>query len=76
MDSKKSAIQDAISEINSGTYKSERAAAKAYGVPRSTSRGRIRGILSPTIAHSKQQRLSPEQEEYIREWILEEDSRA
>ncbi|KAI1000169.1 hypothetical protein K3495_g8029, partial [Podosphaera aphanis] len=76
MGSKESAIQDAISEINSGSYKSERAVAKAYGVPRSTLRSRIRGDHSHTIAHSNQQRLSPEQEEYVIEWILEEDSRA
>ena len=76
MGSKESAIQDAISEINSGSYKSERVVAKVYGVPRSTLRGRIRGDHSHTIAHSNQQRLSPEQEEYVVEWILEEDSRA
>ena len=74
MGSKESVIQDAISENNSGSYKSERVVAKVYGVPQSTLRGRIRGGRSHTIAHSNQQRLSPEQEEYVVEWILEEDS--
>ncbi|KAF1932962.1 uncharacterized protein M421DRAFT_18226, partial [Didymella exigua CBS 183.55] len=53
-----------------------RKAAAACGIPESTLRGRLRGQQPHAIAHSNQQRLTPEQENFLVEWTLEEDSRA
>ena len=36
MDSREAAIELAIQDYHAGVYKSQRAAAKAYGVPRTT----------------------------------------
>jgi hypothetical protein len=76
MDAREHAIQSAIRDINSGVYTSQRAAAKAWGVPRSTLQNRIDGRLPRTIARQHQQRSSPEQEEFLVDWILDEDARA
>jgi hypothetical protein len=76
MDPREVAIQAAISDLISGVYTSQRKAAKAWGVPRSTLQERINGRQPNAIAHSNQQRLTPEQERFLVEWILEEDSRA
>ena len=45
-------------------------------MPRSTLQERLNGRQPNAIAHSNQQRLTPEQERFLVEWILEEDSRA
>ena len=76
MDPKELAIQNAIADLNSGVFRSERAAARWHGVPRSTLQGRRSGQQPHVIAHSNQQRLTPEQETFLVDWILEEDSRA
>jgi hypothetical protein len=76
MNSREHAIQSAISDLNSGIFTSVRAASKAWGVPRSTLQGRLAGRQSHAIAHQHQQRLSPEQEEELVKWILDEDLRA
>ncbi|KAF1931809.1 uncharacterized protein M421DRAFT_27377, partial [Didymella exigua CBS 183.55] len=52
-----------------------RVAACWHGVARSTLQGRRAGQQPHTIAHSNQQRLTPEQEAFLIDWILEEDSR-
>jgi hypothetical protein len=66
------AIQNAIRDLESGVYTSVRAASNAWGVPRSTLRGRVAGAQSHAIAHQQQQRLTPEQEEFLVNWILDE----
>jgi hypothetical protein len=76
MDAHELSIQSAIRDLESGVYTSQRAAAKAWGVPRSTLQHRMAGLQPRAIAHQHQQRLSPEQEEFLVDWILEEDSRA
>jgi hypothetical protein len=76
MDARELSIQSAIRDLESGVYTSQRAAAKAWGVPRSTLQDRLSGHLPHAVAHQHQQRLSPEQEEFLIEWILDEDSRA
>jgi DNA-binding Lrp family transcriptional regulator len=76
MDAREVAIQCAIAELNSGVRISQRALAKKWGVPRSTLQERVKGRSRHAIAHSYQQRLTPEQEEFLVEWILDEDSRA
>ncbi|XP_014550040.1 hypothetical protein COCVIDRAFT_53954, partial [Bipolaris victoriae FI3] len=53
-----------------------RAAASWHKIPRSTLQGRRAGQQPHAIAHQNQQRLTLEQERFLLEWILEEDSRA
>ena len=76
MDSKELSIQNAIADLDSGVFTSERAAARWHGVARSTLQGRRAGQQPHAIAHSNQQRLTPEQERFLADWILEEDARA
>ena len=76
MDPRELAIQNAIADLNSGVFKSERAAASWHKIPRSTLQGRRAGQQPHAIAHQNQQRLTLEQERFLVEWILEEDSRA
>lgn len=76
MDARELAIQSAISDLNAGVYPSQRKAAQAWGVPRSTLQERINGRQPSAIAHHNQQRLTPEQELFLVDWILDEDERA
>ena len=76
MGDREAAIQAAISDINAGVFLSQRAAAKAYNIPQSTISTRIRGRQSNQASHVYQQRLTPEQEDFLVQWILEEDARA
>jgi hypothetical protein len=76
MGARELAIQSAIHDLETGVYTSQRAAARAWGVPRSTLQDRLSGHLPHAIAHQRQQRLSPEQEEFLVDWILDEDLRA
>ena len=75
MDFREAAIVAAISGIESGEYTSRRKAAAAYNIPESTLRSRQGGRTSHAIAHQNQQRLTPNQEQDIVEWILQEDNR-
>ena len=70
------AIQSAIRDLNTGLYSSQRAAAKAYGVPESTLRNRLKGATNSALSHQHQQRLTPTQEDFLVDWILDEDARA
>jgi len=74
MDSREVAITQAIADYNTGRFSSQRAAAIAYDVPRSTLSGRLKGAMNSSISHHHQQRLSPDQEESLADWILEEDT--
>ena len=76
MDAREVAIQNAIQDLNSGVFTSQRKAAKAYGVPRSSLQSRLAGRQTHAIAHQHQQRLTPDQEQFLVEWIIDEDSRA
>ncbi|KAF7564356.1 HTH-Tnp-Tc5 multi-domain protein [Pyrenophora tritici-repentis] len=76
MGDREAAIQAAISDIDAGVFLSQRAAAKAYNIPQSTISTRIRGRQSNQASHVYQQRLTPEQEDFLVQWILEEDARA
>jgi 4-hydroxybenzoate polyprenyltransferase len=66
-------IHAAIQDLKNGVFTSERAAARAYGVPRSTLKDRLRGSTNRIASHEFQQRLSREQEEYLADWIIELD---
>ena len=76
MDNREAAIQAAISDINTGVFSSQRAAANAYQIPRATLSARMRGRQASQNNHVYQQRLTPQQEEFLVQWILEEDARA
>jgi hypothetical protein len=76
MASREDVIQSAIADLNAGGYKSQRAACEAYNIPRSTLRHRMAGSLPHATAHQQQQRLTPEQEEFLVNWIIDEDTRA
>ncbi|EFQ94906.1 hypothetical protein PTT_07266 [Pyrenophora teres f. teres 0-1] len=76
MDAREAAIQAAIKNLNSGVFPSQRAAAKAYAIPRATLSARMRGQQTSQTSHVYQQRLTPEQEDFLVQWILEEDARA
>ena len=65
----------AIANYNSGVFKSIRAAAAAYGVPRTTLRTRLNGGQTHAQGAEHLQSLSPSQETFLVEWILEEDAR-
>ena len=75
MDAREQAVQLAINDLNAGIYSSQRAAAKAYGIPRSTLQGRLQGATTSALSHQHQQRLTPLQEDFLVNWILEEDAR-
>ncbi|KAI1003024.1 hypothetical protein K3495_g5178, partial [Podosphaera aphanis] len=75
MDSSEHAIQCAIKDLNDGVFTSQRKAAKKYEAPESTLRGRLAGIRERRISQQYYQRLCPEQEEYLANWILDEDAR-
>ncbi|OAG20172.1 hypothetical protein CC77DRAFT_1070829 [Alternaria alternata] len=65
MDAREQAIQLAIRDLESGVYTSQRAAAAAWGIPRSSLRARLAGRLPHAIAHQNQQRLSSVQEDFL-----------
>ncbi|KAI1004222.1 hypothetical protein K3495_g3989 [Podosphaera aphanis] len=75
MDPREHAIQEAIRGFEIGTYMSLRKAAVALNVPRSTIHSRMLGCQSHAIAHKNRQRLSPEQDESLKDWIIIEGSR-
>ncbi|KAI1007141.1 hypothetical protein K3495_g1079 [Podosphaera aphanis] len=75
MDSSEHAIQCAIKDLNDGVFTSQRKATKKYEVPESTLRGRLAGIRERRISQQYYQRVCPEQEEYLANWILDEVAR-
>ncbi|KAI0991362.1 hypothetical protein K3495_g16825 [Podosphaera aphanis] len=75
MNTSDSDIQSAIRAFNDGTFTIQKAAAKAYDVPRSTFRSRLNGSRGQAIAQQHRWRLSFDQEEFLTEWILNEDAR-
>lgn len=67
------AIQSALKDYESGVYSTQSAAARAYNIPRKTFTSRLNGSTSARIGHEQQQKLTPEQEQFLADWILEED---
>ena len=64
----------AIRDYNNQIYDSIKAAAAAYNLPWTTLAACLHGALPQHIAHQHQQCLTPEQEESLVEWVLEEDA--
>lgn len=73
MDLRELAIQSAIDDLMFGIHKSQRKAANAHGIARSTLQERLNGRQCHAVAHQNQQRLTPEQEDFLADWILSED---
>jgi hypothetical protein len=76
MANQEEAVQLAIRDYKNGVYSSQKAAAAAYNVPRSTFRDRLqKNRQPPRAAHEWQQRLTSPQEEFLVQWIQEEEAR-
>ncbi|XP_014550148.1 hypothetical protein COCVIDRAFT_43219 [Bipolaris victoriae FI3] len=58
-------IQNVIEYVNSIVVKSKRAAARWHNVPQTTLQGRRAGQQPHVMAHQHQQRLTPEQEQFL-----------
>jgi len=65
------AIANAINAIRDGQVRSVRAAARAYGIPRSTLQDRLHGATDHSMASETTQKLTSEQEKCLVEWIKE-----
>jgi 4-hydroxybenzoate polyprenyltransferase len=74
MGNREEIIQKALADFKSGKISSLRAAATAYGVPKSTLSNRLHGSQPHAIAHEAHQRLTPDQEVLLVDWILDLDS--
>lgn len=72
MANEQASIAAAINDLSTGVYTSRRKAARAYNIPESTLRDRMNGATTYAISHQNQQRLSPQQENFLADWILEE----
>ena len=75
MSARENAISQALSDLNSGIQTSQNSVATSYNIPRSTLQERLKGRTNARESHEHQQRLSRNQEEFLVEWILEEDER-
>ncbi len=66
-------IEAAIQAFQAGEYPSQRATARAFGISPATFSARLRGRSTRQVSHEHTQRLSPAQEDFLAEWILEQD---
>ncbi|KAL5371218.1 hypothetical protein DPSP01_014414, partial [Paraphaeosphaeria sporulosa] len=60
MANREAAFQAAISDLNVGVFRSQRAAEKAYNTPLATLSRRVRGSQNWQNSHIHQQRLTPQ----------------
>jgi hypothetical protein len=67
-------IELALQAIRTGEVNSIRAAHRAYNIPESTLRARLNGTTNRRTAHQYRKRLSIQQEEFLVDWILEQES--
>lgn len=74
MDSRETAIELAIQALDTKEIATVAAAAREYGIPRTTLASRLQGHQTQQTSHQHQQRLTPAQEEFLADWILEEDA--
>jgi Tc5 transposase DNA-binding domain/DDE superfamily endonuclease len=68
------ALLYAIQDLKNNVFSSERAAARHYGVNRNTLSNRLHGLATRRESRQNLQRLTPEQEEYLVEWVLDLDT--
>jgi Tc5 transposase DNA-binding domain len=66
-------IAHAVNGVLSGEFRSSWDAWKKTGVSRQTIDARLKGAQTPKEAHGAQQKLSPEMERELVQWILFED---
>ncbi|KAI1007828.1 hypothetical protein K3495_g393 [Podosphaera aphanis] len=71
MSKREESIRRAIQELDKDPNLSEKAVATDYNIPRSTLRNRRAGGTSRAISKQPTQRLFPEQEKFLADWILE-----
>jgi hypothetical protein len=62
-----------MAAFSRGEFKSERACAAHFGVPRSTLKHRLRGVESHKTAHSSSHKLSITEDNELVQWILAEE---
>jgi hypothetical protein len=65
----------AIQAIKQGQFKSDRAAAVSYDIPKTSLRNRINGMTSRRDSTPNSRKLTPQEESAIVRYILELDSR-
>ncbi|RKL06854.1 hypothetical protein BFJ70_g16963 [Fusarium oxysporum] len=65
-------LQSAIVDVRNGV--AVRTAATRHGVPRGTLRARLNGTQPQRTAHDDQQRLTVNQEEHLKQWILRQEA--
>ncbi|KAG7000767.1 hypothetical protein FocnCong_v013212 [Fusarium oxysporum f. sp. conglutinans] len=65
-------LQNAIVDVRNGV--AVRTAATRHGVPRGTLRARLNGAQPQRTAHGDQQRLTVNQEEHLKQWILRQEA--
>ncbi|KAI0994536.1 hypothetical protein K3495_g13644 [Podosphaera aphanis] len=71
MSKREESIRRAILELDKDPNLSEKAVAADYNFPRSTLRNRRAGGTSRAIFKQPTQKLFPEQEKFLADWILE-----
>ncbi|KEQ90795.1 hypothetical protein AUEXF2481DRAFT_44689, partial [Aureobasidium subglaciale EXF-2481] len=67
-------IELALTAIRIGEVSSIRAAQRAYNIPESTLRARLNSTTNRRTTYQYRKRLSVRQEEFLVEWILEQDA--
>ncbi|KAH7471887.1 hypothetical protein FOMA001_g13721 [Fusarium oxysporum f. sp. matthiolae] len=65
-------LQNAIVDVRNGV--AVRTAATRHRVPRGTLRARLNGAQPQRTAHDDQQRLTANQEEHLKQWILRQEA--
>jgi iron-sulfur cluster repair protein YtfE (RIC family) len=70
---KEDSIQAALSDYHSGKFTSLRATARAHNVPLTTLFDRNAGRATRQISHQIHQRLTPGEEDFLVQWIIEQD---
>ena len=72
--SREESIVAALKDLETGVHATTRAAAQAYGIPPSTLWTRRYGVNNRPNSHNHQQRLTPTQENYLADWVIEQDA--
>jgi hypothetical protein len=67
-------IELALQAIRTGEGNLIRAAHRVYNIPESTLRARLNRTTNRRTAHQYRKRLSIQQEEFLVDWILEQES--
>ena len=70
---KEGRIDLVIQAHKQGNFRSFRAATTTYDVPRSTARLRVKGVKPKRDSIAPNRRLTPAQEESLKQWILSMD---